>query len=99
MKWYNRFQDTKFIQEREKIRLLLEDHITTGSGRAYLDVLARGALWDSLSSSGVKLDSSLHYMKLYTQDMDKKIQSVLNVVPTAELQNKARETLRSIIGK
>lgn len=99
MKWYNHFQDTKFVQEREKIRTLLEKQMSYSGSSQYLDVLARGAIWDSLSFTGMDLDSTTRYMKLYTQDMDKKIQSVLNIVPTADLQNKARETLRTLIGK
>jgi hypothetical protein len=96
MRWYQRFQDTKFVQERENIRALLEQSVQTQSGASrYLETLARSALWDRMSFSGMELKSADTYINTYAKEVDKTLQGVLRVVPASELQNKARETLRS----
>jgi len=96
MRWYQRFQDTKFVQERENIRILLQNQVAAGSsGSIYLETLARSALWDRMSFSGMDLKSADTYINTYAKEVDKTLQGVLRVVPASELQSKARETLRS----
>jgi hypothetical protein len=98
MHWYQHLQDTKFIQERESIRILLEKEFQNqSSGSIYIEALARSALWDRMSFSGMELKSADIYINMYAKEVDKKIQWVLRVIPASELQNKARETLRSLL--
>lgn len=62
-----------------------------------IDTMVRGAIWDKMSYSGVTLGAADTLIKQYTDTLDTQVRSVLNVVPVSELQNKARETLRTLI--
>lgn len=95
LKWYQRFQDTKFVQERENIRTLITK--TWTSWDTYIDAIARGALWDKMNFSWMTLKSADTLIGTYAKTIDTKIQWVLNVVPVPELQSKAKETLRSLL--
>lgn len=95
LKWYQRFQDTDFVEQRENIRTTLVHTWTHGD--EMIDVLARGALWDRMSFSGMTLKGTDALIGQYIDTLDAKIQGVLNVVPAAELQNKAKETLRNLM--
>lgn len=98
LEWYQRFQDKKFVQERENIRLLLSERIQNNQNLTpYIESIARGALWDSMAFSGINLDSTKTLLESYSRNMDERIRNVINVVPVSELQSKARETLRSLI--
>jgi hypothetical protein len=75
MHWYQHLQDTKFIQERESIRILLEKEFQNqSSGSIYIEALARSALWDRMSFSGMELKSADMYINMYAKEVDKKIQ-------------------------
>ncbi len=98
LEWYQRFQDKKFIQERENLRLLISERIKTSTDLSpYIESFARGALWDSMSFSGMNLESAKTLLESYTESLDERIKNVLNVVPISDLESKARETLRSLV--
>jgi len=53
---YQKIQDTKFVQEREKLRTYIGSHSEAlGLNSEQLQVLTRGAVWDQLSFSGMTL--------------------------------------------
>lgn len=95
LKWYQRFQDKNLVQQRENIRKLVIH--TWTSWDDYIDAIARGAIWDKMSFSGMTLQSTDALIGTYAKNIDAKIQWVLNVVPVSELQNKAKETLRTLL--
>ncbi len=96
--WYQHFQDTKFVQERENIRLLfLKGLEKSDNTSAYLESFARSAIWDSLAFSGMSLQSTDVLITRYSASFDERIKNVLNIIPVKELESKARETLRSLI--
>ncbi len=98
LKWYQYFQDKKFVQERESIRTALLDRIKTWADmKDFLEVFARGAIWDSTAFSGMSLKSANILVQEYANTIDSRIKNVLNMVPVNELEFKAKETLRSLL--
>ena len=68
---YQKFQDTYFVQEREKIRTYIESQ--SGSlalPTEYIQTFTRGAIWDSMSYSGMTLSGAEGMMKSYTKSLD-----------------------------
>lgn len=95
---YQKLQDTKFVQEREKIRTYIYNN--SGSvqlGWEYFDTFARGAVWDTISFTWLTLTWAEKLLDDYTSTLDTQIQSVIRVIPISELENKARETFREMI--
>jgi hypothetical protein len=95
---YQKLQDTKFVQERDKLRA----YITSQSDVIWLDgdyiqTFTRGAIWDQLSFSGVTLAWAEGMITNYTKTLDTQMQSVMRLIPVWDLENKARETLRQLI--
>ncbi len=72
LKWYQRFQDTDFVEQRENIRATLIHTWTHGD--EMIDTLARGAIWDRISFSGMTLQSTDALIKQYITSLDTKIQ-------------------------
>lgn len=95
LKWYQRFQDGQFIEERENIRAIVAK--TWNGWDEYIDAIARGAIWDKISFSGMTLESSDALITTYTKKLDDAAKWVLKVVPVSDLQNKAKETLRNLL--
>lgn len=98
MSVYQKIQDTKFVQEREKLR----SYILSASGTVSLtqeqfQIFAQGAIWDSLSQSGITLDTASVFVDNYVREFDSSLRSVLQVIPVRELETKSRETLRKLI--
>ena len=63
----------------------------------FLEVFARGAIWDSTAFSGMTLKSANILVQEYANTIDSRIKNVLNMVPVNELEFKAKETLRSLL--
>jgi hypothetical protein len=63
----------------------------------YIDAIARGAIWDKISFSGMMLESSDALISSYAKKLDESAKWVLKVVPISELETKAKETLRSLL--
>jgi hypothetical protein len=56
MRWYQSFQSTDFVQERDQFRgviISLRDQFTGGD--QIIESLTRGAMWDMMASSGASL--------------------------------------------
>lgn len=55
-KWYQKYQNKDFVQERDLLRSALAR--TASGSQSLTDMLTRGALWDKLSFSGMTLDGA-----------------------------------------
>jgi hypothetical protein len=95
LKWYQRFQNIEFVEEREKIRTIITKTWTEWDD--YIDAIARGAIWDKMSFSGLTLGSADELARRYAKTLDSSIEWVLKVVPISDLENKAKETLRTLM--
>ena len=59
MRWYQSFQSTDFVQERDQFRgviISLSDNFTNGD--QIIESLTRGAIWDMMVSSGTTLQNT-----------------------------------------
>ena len=59
MRWYQSFQSTDFVQERDQFRgviISLSDNFTNGD--QIIESLTRGAMWDMMVSSGTTLQNT-----------------------------------------
>jgi hypothetical protein len=95
---YQKLQDTKFVQERDRIRIYIErEKSTLALGEEYIQTLTRSAIWDQMASSGIILDGAASMVDEYKQTLDTQLQWVLKVIPVRDLESKARETLRQLV--
>lgn len=95
---YQKIQDTKFVQERDKIRTyIMTESESLGLDAEYLQTFTRGALWDRLSFSGVMLQGAENMVTEYTKNLDAQVRGVIQVIPLRDLDTKARETLRTLL--
>jgi len=95
---YQKIQDTKFVQERDKIRTYIRSQSESlGFDDSYLQTFTRGAIWDQVSFSGMTLQGAEYMVQDYTKTLGAQVQSVMRSIPTGELNTKARETLRQLI--
>ena len=59
MRWYQSFQSTDFVQERDQFRgaiVSISDQLTNGD--QIIESLTRGAMWDMLASTGTTLQNT-----------------------------------------
>lgn len=59
MRWYQSFQSTDFVQERDQFRgaiISIRDQLTNGD--QVIESLTRGAMWDMLASTGATLQNT-----------------------------------------
>ncbi len=95
---YQHFQDSKFVQERDAIRMkLIESFNKAKDPSPFIDALSRSAIWDTISFSWMSLSWANLIINEYTSKIDARIKNVLNIVPVKELESKAKETLRNLI--
>jgi hypothetical protein len=95
---YQHFQDSKFVQERDAIRMkLIESFKKAKDPSPFIDALSRSAIWDTISFSWMSLSWANLIITEYTSKIDARIKNVLNIVPVKELESKAKETLRNLI--
>ena len=68
MKWYQSFQSTDFIQERDRMRgtiISLKDTFTNGD--QIIENLTRGAIWDVTVASGMTLANTQSLLEAYAK--------------------------------
>lgn len=98
MRVYQKLQDTKFVQERDTLRSYIAGHSgSLGFSTDDMETFLRGAVWDSLSSSGMTLDGAQALFQDYSANLSTQVQWVLRVVPLRDLESRAQETLRQLV--
>jgi hypothetical protein len=79
MRWYQTFQSTDFIQERDQFRgaiLSLRDKFIGGD--KIIDNMMRGSLWDITSSSGVSLRYTRGLLDFYAQKSNSTVDALVS---------------------
>jgi hypothetical protein len=98
LEWYQHFQDKKFVQEREAIRTLFSENFKDLKNPSpYIESLARWAIWDRIAFSGMSLNSANQLIDEYSTLLDARIKNVLKAIPINELEQKSKETLRTLL--
>jgi FecR protein len=87
MKWYQSFQSTDFVQERDQFRwaiISLESQLPGGDH--LIESLTRGAMWDMMSSSGATLQNTRWLLDTYARKtgttLDMLISGAKNIDPS-----------------
>jgi hypothetical protein len=79
MRWYQTFQSTDFVQERDQFRgaiITLRDNFTNGD--QIIDSLMRGSLWDMTSSSGASLRYTRGLLDTYAQKSNTTVEALVS---------------------
>lgn len=98
MRLYQGFQDTNFIQQRDKIRAYIQTRSENlNFSGELLQTFTRGAVWDAITFSGVTLSGTNAFLQKSKVDLSTKMQNVLDVVEFQDLELKAKETLRNLV--
>lgn len=75
MRIYQKLQDTKFVQERDALRTYIQNHTESlDFSPADMETFLRGALWDSLSFSGMTLEGAQGLFQDYSQNLSTQVQ-------------------------
>lgn len=75
MRIYQKLQDTKFVQERDTLRSYIQGHRESlGFSTADMETFFRGAVWDSLTFSGMTLDGAQGLFQSYSQNLSTQVQ-------------------------
>ena len=79
MRWYQSFQSTDFVQERDQFRwaiISLQDQLTGGD--QVIESLTRGAMWDMLASSGVTLQNTKWLLDAYSRKKGTTLDTIMS---------------------
>ncbi|MBC7498513.1 FecR domain-containing protein [Candidatus Gracilibacteria bacterium] len=79
MRWYQSFQSTDFVQERDQFRgviISLRDQFTGGD--QIIESLTRGAMWDMMSASGAPLQNSKGLLDTYAKKTGTTLDSLIS---------------------
>lgn len=96
---YQRFQDTKFVQERDHIRALVAQIGLRDlpNASAYIHHFAQTSLWDALTFTGMSLSGSEAIFRSYRDNLTSQMKNVLDTIPLRDLEKKAKETMRQFL--
>jgi FecR protein len=78
MRWYQTFQSTDFVQERDQFRgaiVSLRDKFTRGD--QIIESLMRGSLWDITTASGASLHYTRGLLDTYAQESNTTVEALV----------------------
>jgi FecR protein len=85
MRWYQSFQSTDFVQERDQFRgaiVSIRGQLTNGD--QIIESLTRGAMWDMMSASGLTLTNTRGLLDTYAKKTGTTLDSLISRIKTLD---------------